>query len=616
MSALLPPLSPSSAPAATVRPAADHRVSAGADNVGTPRRSDPLRAALLLVVASTTVVAAGEIGLTLVPGIPRPEVFAAFPCVGMLCVGMGALLWARRPSNRVGRLLVVQGLFILGAAAGNISDPHTTLLGGVLGEAPIGAMFALVLAFPGGDLRPRFSRTLVGAGYLVTIGLQVPQVLLGSTAQGAWLAASGHEIWGQRIDRVQTWSGAVVLTLGLVAAVDAVRRARDARQRRALAFVFGYGIVAIALFPLSANLIGPGLDWDVFDLFAFQQGLLAGVPLVFAFAVVFGGFARTLEVGELGRTLAAAGPGVTPQAAIAHALGDSSVEVLYRLDHTHEADHPQGADAEHVDIAGVPRRLPAPGSPRQAHALAGSAAGAVIVYDARIVDRPLVEEAGRVLALAIERDRLTAELAASRRLLLEAGRQVASAADEARRQLARDLHDSVQNRLVLAALEAGQLGGIADQAPHEAAVRAHLDAAITDLRHVVDGVMPPLLVEQGIGAAVTELVDRLPLPADLRVTGEVDGVPDVVASTVYFVAAEALTNVLKHARASRVDVVLGVEDDTVRLVVDDDGCGIGERRGGGLTGLAGRVTSIGGRLDVRTREGAGTRLVLEVPCAS
>lgn len=613
MSALLPPLTTPRATEAPVRPAADRRAPGG---VGGPRRTDPLRAALLLVVATTAVVAAGEIGLTLVPGIPRPEVFIAFPCVGMLCVGMGALLWSRRPSNRVGRLLVVQGLFILGAAAGNITDPHTTLLGGVLAEAPIGAMFALVLAFPGGDLRPRFSRTLVIAGYLVTIGLQVPQVLLGSTAQGAWLAVSGHEVWGERIDRAQTWSGAVVLTLGLVAAVDAVRRARDARQRRALAFVFGYGIVAIALFPLSANLIGPGLDWDVFDLFAFQQGLLAGVPLVFAFAVVFGGFARTLEVEELGRTLAAGGPGVTPQAAIAHALGDSSVEVLYRLDHAERTDHTEGAGAEHVDIAGAPRRLPDPGSPRQAHALGGSAGGAVIVYDARIVDRPLVEEAGRVLALAIERDRLTAELAASRRLLLEAGRQVASAADEARRQLARDLHDTVQNRLVLAALEAGQLGGSADQAPRGAAVRAHLDAAITDLRHVVDGVMPPLLVEQGIGAAVAELVDRLPLPAELSVTGDVDTVPDVVASTVYFVAAEALTNVLKHARASRVEVVLGVEDDVVRLVVEDDGCGIGERRGGGLTGLAGRVTSIGGWLDVHACDGAGTRLVLEVPCAS
>ena len=145
---------------------------------------------------------------------------------------------------------------------------------------------------------------------------------------------------------------------------------------------------------------------------------------------------------------------------------------------------------------------------------------------------------------------------------------------------------------------------------------AGLDRAIDELRQLVHGVMPAMLVENGLGAAVEDLADRLPVrtAVDVRVR---DDLPPVVQSTAYFVVAEALTNAIKHAGASQLDVRVRRDDADVHIEVCDDGCG-GARVGGhgGCAGCATASKPSAAGSSVADLPGGGTRLRGRLPCAS
>jgi signal transduction histidine kinase len=157
-----------------------------------------------------------------------------------------------------------------------------------------------------------------------------------------------------------------------------------------------------------------------------------------------------------------------------------------------------------------------------------------------------------------------------------------------------------------------------DEANRELAreLAADVDAAAAALRALVHGVMPAPLVERGLAAAVQELAHALPVRARLDVRDVPARLPEPVESTAYFVVAEALANVVKHAEAERVDVRLRVADEVLRIDIEDDGQG-GARvdgEGSGLSGLRDRLNVLGGTLAV-TSGGSGTRLSAMVPCA-
>ena len=146
---------------------------------------------------------------------------------------------------------------------------------------------------------------------------------------------------------------------------------------------------------------------------------------------------------------------------------------------------------------------------------------------------------------------------------------------------------------------------------------AGLDTAIDELRQLVHGVMPAMLVENGLEAAVEDLADRLPVPTtvDVRVP---DDLPLVVQSTAYFVVAEALTNAVKHPGATQLVVRIRRADADVHIEVRDDSCGGGARVDGhgGLRGARDRVEALGGRFHVADLPDGGTRLQGRLPCAS
>ncbi len=228
--------------------------------------------------------------------------------------------------------------------------------------------------------------------------------------------------------------------------------------------------------------------------------------------------------------------------------------------------------------------------------------------------REALREARLPLELAhsrIELRHALAETRASRARLVEA-------TDAERRRLERDLHDGAQQRLVaigMALRLAQQRADPGDpmQGVLGAAVR-DLQGAVVELRRLAGGVRPRGL-DESLAEAIRGLVRASPVPVDARVTAE--AVPDIVATTAYFVAAEALTNALKHAQPHSVVIDIARKDGDLRVVVTDDGPGGATiSDGSGLAGLRDRVVATGGGLIVDSSPGKGTRVEARLPCGS
>jgi signal transduction histidine kinase len=202
--------------------------------------------------------------------------------------------------------------------------------------------------------------------------------------------------------------------------------------------------------------------------------------------------------------------------------------------------------------------------------------------------------------------------------LRDARARIIAAGDAERRRIERDLHDGAQQHLVALSLTLGMaesrlkndpaaVGPLIAQAREEAAL------AVKELRDLASGIHPALLSERGLGPALDALAARAPVPTT------VDGVPAArlpapVESAVYFVTAEALTNVAKYAGAMSASVSLASEHGRLRLVVRDDGAGGADLQGGtGLRGLRDRVEALDGYLHIDSPPGLGTTLIAELP---
>ncbi|XVQ09049.1 histidine kinase [Spirillospora sp. CA-255316] len=194
------------------------------------------------------------------------------------------------------------------------------------------------------------------------------------------------------------------------------------------------------------------------------------------------------------------------------------------------------------------------------------------------------------------------------------------AADIERRRIERDLHDGAQQRLVALAMNLGMaretLTGVPDEAMR-VIVEAHEEAkeALTEMRDLIRGLHPAVLEDRGLDAALSGIAARVPLPVRLRVD-----VPRRASSTVeavaYFVVSESLANVVKHARASSVEIDVARRGDTLLVAVADDGVGGADpSRGSGLAGLGRRVRSVDGTFRIVSPEGGPTTVTVELPCA-
>jgi signal transduction histidine kinase len=213
---------------------------------------------------------------------------------------------------------------------------------------------------------------------------------------------------------------------------------------------------------------------------------------------------------------------------------------------------------------------------------------------------------GAAIANAENRAQLTASRA-----------RVVATADESRRRLQRDVHDGAQQRLVqtviMLRLAKDELDAGTDSAPEMVAeALRHAERASTALREVVRGILPASLSRGGLRAGIESLVADAPLPVDVEVTAL--RLDPSLETTAYFVVAEALTNVLKHAGAHRARIEVAVEDEVLRIDVSDDGAGGADAsRGSGLTGLLDRIEAGEGTLRVESAVGEGTLVAARLP---
>ncbi len=232
-------------------------------------------------------------------------------------------------------------------------------------------------------------------------------------------------------------------------------------------------------------------------------------------------------------------------------------------------------------------------------ATAGSAYSLIALHD-----RVLVAHGRRALRARID-------------MLTHTRRQAVVAQAAELRRIERDLHDGAQARLVALTLQLGraelrvqdqpEVRRLINDAQHEA---RH---AIEELRDLARGIVPPLLADRGLQAAVESLAARYGLGTSVEARLH-RGLAPAVESAAYFVIAEALTNTAKHAQAQRSWIVIDDEHRTLTVLVGDDGRGGADPAGSGLAGLRARVEALDGRLQVQSSEGEGTVIEGRLPC--
>lgn len=476
--------------------------------------------------------------------------------VGWAFLGGGLLLLGRAPDERIRLLLGGVGLtWFLGTLVPAVAFLHR------------GALVHLLFAYPAGRLS-RVGRVAVPAAYA---------------------AAVFPGIWGDEWTTV----GLTVVLLGAVAAHrrSAVGSLRRARQQAAVAaLAVGLVLVGSAL----ARLAFPRGDADRIALLAYLIALVA-VAAAATLGVLRGTW-RTAPVTDLVVQLGGDRSGAVRDA-LARALGDPSLEVGYR-----DGDG-------FVDAGGVPVVPPAGGTGRASTLVEHLGEPvAVLVHDpAVLADAALLDAVTAAARLVARNDVLRADVEARVSDLEQSRRRLVAAADAERGRLAERLALGAGQKL--AALADG-LAAVTTADGGIGRARTELEHARDDLRRLAAGLDP--VGAGGIDTALRDLAARCPVPVGVHVSG-----PDPagqVARAVWFVAAEAVANAVKHAGATRIGVELVTDDDAVVLSVTDDGAGAADpAAGSGLRALADRIDALGGRLQVHSPPGGGTTVLATVP---
>ena len=522
---------------------------------------------------------------------------------GLLFLAAGTVAHALRPGNRVGLLMVVVGVAWFAEDLRFAPVAAVFTIGLVCAHASSAAVAHLVLAFPTGRLDGRPARMLVAAVYVAAFGVAGLGLLVFDPARHGLRYPDNLLLVHPAPHLVDLVGHVVEVAGGAVAAAVAVlllRRWRRAGRplRRLLAPVFLTGLVG-AVASLSSGVAGRDSAAGAAALVLYNVAFCL-LPLGF----LAGALRVRLGRAGVGGLLAELRQPVPPERLrdlLARALGDPSLRIGYWRP---ERDG-------YVDAAGDPVPLPDARSHQCATPIDdGGAPVAVLLHD-----RALREDRHRLDAVVT-----AAGLALGRERLRESRARIVAAMDAERRRVERDLHDGAQQRLVTVALslreairrlDANPDPAVADLLDHSA---RGLDSAVDELRDLARGILPAVLTDAGIGAALAALARRTPLPVRLAVA-PVPRLAAPVEATVYFVAAEALTNVVKHAEASYARLAVDHDGATLRLEVADDGAGgaaIGSA--GGLAGLRERVAALGGSLVVRGVAGAGTVVSVTIPC--
>ena len=578
------------------------------------------------VVAAASVVAAALaiVLLALIPGSSQlPDLGWIFAVVlvamGVAFFALGAVVWLRRPDNRTGLLMLIEGLVILVTGLQISSNPWLFIIGSLTDALVISAFIHMLLAFPTGRLESRSSRIVVWVAYGAAI-LQIPVILFGSgpdlgcNAEHSCphnpLLIAHHTTFTNVVESVQ---GIALVGAALVTVFLLLRRYRASGPlaRRGLAPVLFVGaailLLAIIQAVLRGTAAGPAAQGAFFIAFAL-------LPVAFVLGLSRSRLLRGSTIAGLVDRLVRDPGAAGIDDALAGVLSDPSLFVAYRLDD----------GAGYVDRSGRAVQLPATDNGEGQVATEVAHDGrvvAAVVHDAALCEEPeLLRAAAGTAALAIENARLEAQLRARLAALRASRARLVEAGDAERRRLGRNLHDGAQQRLVSLMLELqiaretwerdpSMARGLVDQAFDNAR------AAVDELRDLAAGIHPAVLTQRGLDAGIESLATRSTVPVELGDPLD-ERLPLPVETAAYYVVAEALTNVAKYADATHARVEVRRDNGELVVEVRDDGAGGADPTGGsGLRGLADRVGALDGWLEVESAAGRGTLVRAVIPVA-
>ena len=573
-------------------------------------------------------------------------------------LGVGLYASYRDPENHFGRVLYLTGVCWFFVTLANSDSATLYSLGRIAGWIFEIALAYALLSYPTGRLEGRWARTIVFGGALLVAFLYLPTIPIVAqyplpapfTActvdcpQNVFLVGSAEASIVPDLIKPVREVLTIAVYVGVVGVLTARLRGAGHNQRRTLvpvlvaaALRFAAAIVYVGL--RRADATGTGTEIAVFvallSVPATALGFLFGL---LQWRVYSGGALRRLTTG----LVEAHDPGEM-RVLLAESLEEPRVGLFY-------ADPPEGvggADAGR-STANAGAEMPTPpwhdasgglvagpvASPRACvhNATAESGLRVALVCEEGFRDRPeFLDAVCACVVSGLERQRLDAALTTSLAEVAASRKRLAGAADSARRQIERDLHDGAQQQLVALrvklelareALAEGD-GQAARGAEMVAGFGPEVDEIIEEVRSLARGIYPALLASDGLGEALRAAGRHCPVPVSIDADG-VGRLPSDTESAVYFCCLEALQNVAKHADgATAVAIDLrGDGESELRFTVADDGCGFAAgdwventSESSGITGMKDRLAAVGGELRVDSTPGAGTQVRGRVPLA-
>ena len=620
----------------------------------------PRRWALVALGLAALVWALGGEWVSISHGVPESHLLDV--TVGLSFFAAGIVALDRRPGNVIGPLMIALAATWFLGNWGNLPIPVFPTLIFVAGPFGAPLLAHSTLAYPSGRLRTRFDRVVLGAFYAEAVAVGVVGLLTFPRRGLGCVRCPWTPLFfpNRTVFTAVNWAGdrsAVVLVPLFLAAVWLRWQGASQGERRELAPLWAAGSILAVVYLMGAFASPDADNGFSYLLWELRAVLQISLPIVFVWGLLQSRLARS-AVGDLVVALDRPLPPGGLQAALAQTLADPGLEVVYALEREPPVEHRDGEDrdgedrdGEHrwVDANGRPVPPPPPGAGLGAGRGAGTGAGrgarvatvverngrplAALLHDPAL-DPGLVQAAGAAAGMAIENERLHAQVRAQLDKVRASRARIVQASDNERLRIERNLHDGAQQRLLTLSLalhtarrQLGELGADADPGLVEAMGSAseELRLAIEELRELARGIHPAILTDEGLGPALGSLAGRTSMPVTLLEVPP-GRLPRPIEATAYFVVSEALANLTKHAHAASASVRVrldgdqragGQAEDRNGLLVEicDDGVGGADPAGGsGLRGLHDRVAAVGGRLTITSPPGHGTVVQAWLPC--
>lgn len=556
---------------------------------------------LALVVAAASVLLES----------PSPDrvLNASLASVGLVLIwGVAVAVRLRYPERPLGSMLfLLAGAYAVQTLLSS-PNPYLFTLAHVTRPAVELLLFWIMLAFPSGRLHGQPERLLIAGSIFVVFLLWLPGLLLSPTLNLGGPFVQCTPLCPRNVLFVADWpvvsrflhqafrATAVLILLAAGTLLFIRLRRATPLLRRALAPILLASIartLAVSVFLLTDG-----------NFLALPLTFLA-VPLAIALGLLRGRLYSARALQTLVTGLRARPDIHALRDVMAKALGDTRLAIAYWI-----PDGARWVDADGNAVA-APDTLV---SRARAVTLLRDAAGepvAALVHDAALLEDPmLIESVTSSMQLILESHRLEAEVKSS-------SAASASAVEAERHRIERDLHDGAQQRLIALRMKLSVTARLLEQDPRraEALVQemgSDVDAAMVELRALAHGIAPPMLVERGLAAALTDAAQRaaLPVRTDIADVGRCDPATE---RAVYFCCLEALQNAAKHAGAgAHADLHLARDGDRLRFAVTDDGAASGAPGpapdGQGLANMRQRLEAVGGQLDIEALPHRGFRV--------